>query len=801
MPFQGEANASNTLSALLAGYRPLPGVPDELLAADGTLRPVWRDLAHVIASMSPEELAARRARGDQYLRDAGVFYRKYDSRQGADRDWPLSHMPVLIDEDEWSGIALGLMQRADILERFVRDLYGDNRLVADGHLPASLVAGNPEWLRPMVGVEPRGGHFLHHIAFDIARGPEGNWWVLCDRTQAPSGAGFALENRIATTRVFTEHYSNHNVKRLAGFFRTFKESLVGMREGDDSRPAILTPGPMNETFYEHAYVARYLGFMLLEGEDLTVHGGRLMVRTIAGLKPISVLWRRLDANWSDPLELEESSHIGTPGLMGTVRNGNLTMINALGSGVLETRAFLAFLPRIAEKLTGEPLKMPSIATWWCGHESERRYVSANAERMTIGDAFSTRMVFDHADLSAVAGRLSTGSLEPVDEWIEANAGNLVGQELVDLSTTPAFGENGLEPRPMSLRVFLARTPDGWSVMPGGFARIASGSGQPALAMQEGSSTADVWVVSRSPVQPETMLSLHTSGAVTPSPGTLPSRAAENLYWLGRYVERCESATRLLRAWHVRLADMAPAKAPLLEYVRDHLEAFDIDPREDLSQGLGPIVQAATTAAGHVRDRLSADGWLALDDLQRTVNQLASQASAGEDAVHAANVLLRKISGFSGLVHENMYRFAGWRFLSIGRSIERAMVLSGLLAHLLRKDAPDGSLDLAVETADSFMTFRRRYPVSSNMAAVADLLALDPQNPRAVLYQLHEIDEHISELPGSGRHGRLSRLQRAVLDVRSNLELRTPETVDAEALALVGRKIAKLSDMLAADYFR
>jgi len=801
MSQQGKTIANDPVANLLAAYQTMEGVPDELIGPDGAIRPVWASLIDAIARMTPEEITQRKARGDQYLADAGVFYRQYGTKDAAERNWPLSHMPVLIDEEEWNRISAGLIQRVELLEQVVADLYGDNQLVADGHLPASLVANNPEWLRPLVGVKPASGHYLHFVAFDIGRGPNGEWWVIGDRTQAPSGAGFALENRIATTRVYADHYARANVFRLAGFFRAFRNALLGLRDNDASRVGILTPGPMNDTYFEHAYIARYLGFMLLEGEDLTVRNGELMVRTVAGLSPISVLWRRLDAVWADPLELDQTSRLGTAGLLGAVRSGNVTMVNALGSGVLETRALLAFLPRICRALTGQPLALPNIATWWCGQPKEREYVRENAQRMTIGNAFATSPLFDADDVSAIAGNFNRDIKQAVDTWIEEGAANLVGQEAVTLSTTPAFDGDHLVPRPMNLRVFAVRTPDGWQVMPGGFARIGPSSDSAALALQRGGSVADVWVVSKRPVPAETMLGATSGPFIRQQPGILPSRAADNLFWLGRYVERAEHTIRLLRAYHIRLAESGAESTPLLEHLAAFLKALNTDVERSLSSGIAGTLTAATSAAGHVRDRFSVDGWLALDDLAKTVAKMTQTATPGDDMARAMSILLRKLSGFSGLVHENMYRFTSWRFLSIGRALERALSLTGLLSSFADPDAPEGCLDMAIEVADSAMTHRRRYAVATNRETVVDLLALDPLNPRAILYQLNDMSNHAHFLPGAEENRQLNPLQRTLLQTHTSLELHTPESLNTAALNELGGQIASLSDNLSAAYLR
>ncbi|MDX5357354.1 MAG: circularly permuted type 2 ATP-grasp protein, partial [Rhodobacterales bacterium] len=388
------AHTDDRATDLFQSYRPLPGVPDELCDEVGRMRPGWAGLIAHMSRLDADQMAHDIARGDQYLADAGVFFRSYGDTTLSGRDWPFSPVPIILPEAEWRHISQGLIQRADLLETVMADLYGPNSLVAEGHLPASLIAQNPEWLRPLVGIKPHGGHFLHFLAFEIGRGPDGRWWVLADRTDAPSGAGFALENRVATSRVFPDLFRQTNVHRLAGFFRAFREGLDHLRDDPAARIGILTPGPLTDTYYEQAYIARYLGLSLLAGEDLIVQDGRLQVRTVQGPVPVEVLWRRMDSSWTDPLELNEQSQIGTPGLVSAIRQGQVTMVNALGAGVLETQALMAFLPAISRRLTGQPLTLPNVATWWCGQPDELAHVRAHADRMMIGPALSTRMPFE-----------------------------------------------------------------------------------------------------------------------------------------------------------------------------------------------------------------------------------------------------------------------------------------------------------------------------------------------------------------------------------------------------------------------
>jgi uncharacterized circularly permuted ATP-grasp superfamily protein/uncharacterized alpha-E superfamily protein len=786
----------------LLGYGALPGAADEMLDAAGRVKPVWRNLISHLSRMSEGDLQERFARANRYLRDAGVFYRTYSSHGNGgsgERSWPLSHIPLLINEQEWETVSRGLRQRADLLEALLADIYGDNDLVQEGVLPPQLVAGNPEFLRPLVGVKPVGGHYLHFCSFEIGRGPNGNWWVLADRTQAPSGAGFALENRVATTRAFSDIYGETSVHRLASFFGAFRDALQAHKQYPEDLIAVLSPGPANETYFEHAYIARYLGFMLLEGEDLAVVNNRVMVRTVAGLKPVGVLWRRLDASYADPLELDQTSHIGTPGMVQALRSGSLTLVNALGSGILETRAMLAFMPTICRRLRGEDLLLPSIATWWCGQKQDRDHVATHIERMVIGPAYSRLPFFDDNGRSVLGASLDKTARETAGDWLSREGSGLVGQEAVTLSTTPVWVDGKLTPRPMSLRVFAARTETGWEIMPGGFARIGSGDDVAAIAMQSGGAAADVWIVSDKPVTKSTLLPPEESFTRN-MPGSLPSRAADNLYWLGRYIERAEGALRILRAWHLRYAEAANPDAPLLADVARYLTSIDMDMTRAVPAPLLANINSAIYSASNIRDRFSPDGWLALTDLAKTAKRFHEAAQPGDDAAHAMTVLLRKLAGFAGLVHENMYRFTGWRFLSIGRTLERGLHMTRLLAHMSGPDAPDGALDMLLEIADSVMTHRRRYSVNTARLTVADLLALDPMNPRSILFQLNEIRTEVERLPNAFVNGQMSPFYRETMRLQSSLAVMTPDMMNEEVYRRLERELKYLSDLLGQTYF-
>ncbi len=784
---------------LLAGYRPIAGIHDEMLAPDGTPRPLWTGLIDALDAMAPRARFERFARSDQYLRDAGVYYRVYEKDGPSEREWPLAHVPLLIDGDEWAGVTAGLVERADLMEQIVADIYGPNRLVADGLLPPSLIAGNPEFLRPMVGATPRGGHFLHFVSFELGRGPDGRWWVLGDRTQAPSGAGFALENRVAVTRAIADLAADMKVHRLAGFFRQFRDQLLALADEAGGRAAILTPGPLNETYFEHAWMARYLGISLLEGQDLRVSEGQVMVRTVSGLKPVGVLWRRFDAAFMDPLELRGDSWIGTPGIAEALRGGAMAMVNALGTGIVETRALLAFMPRIARALNGADLKLPSVATWWCGQPSAMRHVVDNLDRMVVGPALSTRLPFEDVEATVAGATLDEDARRSMVERLERDGGSFAAQENVTLSTTPVYANGRLEPRPVALRAFAARTRDGWIVMPGGFARVGRRLDPAAIGMQRGGQAADVWIVSSTPVPSETLLAADGAARDRNRTGDLPSRAAENLMWLGRYAERLEGSVRILRSYHARVAEALDADAPLLTVVRDYLDFLGIDAGCAVSDGLLRSVDNATGSAGQIRDRFSPDGWMALNDLSKTLHRFANKIEAGDDAARAMTVILRKLAGFSGLVHENMYRFTGWRFLEIGRRIERGIHMARIAGALAAADSPEGGLEMLLEIGDSVLTYRRQYTVSASRHQVVDLLALDTRNPRSILFQLDRLKEEIDLLPAAPG-GHLSPAAKEVLNLHTRLSVTDARDMDTAHFDEIVVGLGRLSDVLSRSYF-
>src|SRR6202161_2658222 len=527
------------------GYSRLPGIPDEYIAGDGAPREVWTRFFEAFAELTPGDIERRFGSADRHLREAGVTYRA--PGETADRMWALSHLPLLIDDAEWRKFSPGILQRAELLELVLSDVYGEGRLVAEGAIPAAAIAGSTEYLRAVCGIKPPGGRYLTLYAADVGRGPDGQWWVLGDRTQAPSGAGYALENRRVLPRAFASLYKSMNVERVAPFFEAFRDSLRASADRDEPRIGLLTPGQFSETYFEHATLARYLGFLLVEGDDLAVSGDRIHIRTVAGLKRLDVLLRRVDSNSLDPLELDASSQLGVPGLIDVIRKNGVVVANMPGSGVMESRALLGFLPGLCRRFFGEDLKMPNIATWWCGQKDARKEVLSRLDEVAIEGAYGSGVPGFPGNGPVLAGTLPADERERLKTAIEHRGIDYVGQELVRLSTTPVWDNGRITPRPFVLRVFAAATPDGWTIMPSGFCRIAEQLDARAVSMGDGARAADVWVSSDRAVPTHTLLRATDTVRIRRIAGVLPSRAADNLFWLGRYLERAEATLRLVRA--------------------------------------------------------------------------------------------------------------------------------------------------------------------------------------------------------------------------------------------------------------
>jgi len=756
-------------------YHALADAWDEMWDAEAGVRPHWRELVTGLSTLSARDWSARNQRIKRLLRENGVTYHVYDDPRGYTRTWELDPVPLVLDAGEWAAIEAGLEQRARLLDRVLRDLYGPQHLLRRGLLPPELVLGHAGFLRPLLGALPAHRRRLIFYAADLARGPDGRLWVLADRTQSPSGAGYALENRSVMARTFPELLESNRVVRLNAWLDAVQASLNSLAEAAREIPqvVVLTPGPANETYFEHAYLAARLGYSLAQGDDLTVKDGRVWLKSVQGLKPVDVILRRVDEDWCDPLELRADSRLGTAGLVEAVRRGQVALANPLGSGLLENPALMPFLPALAEALLGEDLLLPTAATWWCGQDKEREHVLANLSRLVlkpINRGVASETVF--------GGDLDRKQLAAWKDRIRARPHLYVGQQPLVLSTVPALHGGRLTPHRASLRTFLVARADadGYAALPGGLTRCASGG---KLSGQRGALNKDTWIAPARLPQKGPSPTPHRRES-----GLLTSRAADNLFWAGRYLERAEAVARLLRAvldglWE---EETTPGLGPVLEALmglmgyppgecgcaeRPDLAACvrELTTRPDQPGNLAHSVRALLACAYGTREYWSVAIWRLLDRVERDWGPRAagrSRSGAGRERTDLwLGRLIDALAGLAGLASETLSREAAFRFFDLGRRIERGQTLALLLARTLESrlagEAERESLSLALQSADSLVTFRRRYRSEPFLAGVLDLLLWDTDSPRSLIYQLRTARRHLQELTASGQRGRAERL--------------------------------------------
>jgi uncharacterized circularly permuted ATP-grasp superfamily protein/uncharacterized alpha-E superfamily protein len=712
------------------------------LDGDGRIRDHWQALVEGV--FEDDARAARRA--TEFTRrmivENGVTYNVYADSQGRDRPWILDPLPYLVSAAEWQGIEAGVAQRARLLNAVLGDLYGRQQLLSQGGLPPEIPFGHPNFLWPCLGLRPPGDRWLSIYAADLARSADGRWWVLADRTQAPSGPGYALENRQIVRRAFPELTQSMDVRPLGAFFAALREELL-RGAGEEPLAVVLSAGSFNETYFEHAYLARQLGFPLVEGHDLTVRGESVFLKTLAGLKPVHAILRRLDDDFCDPVELRVDSALGVPGLLRAIRKGNVTIANALGTGVLESAAWLGFLPAVAQQLIGERLTLPSVATWWCGEPPAFDAVVRNLGRLVI------KPTFPNQRQGSLFGRnLGAEEREALIARMRARPHAFVAQEHLTFSQAPVWytkNSDGFSPRALGIRVYAIATPQGYKVMPGGLARFASDAHAEIVSMQRGGGSKDIWVLSDSEeATEEATAPLARTDRAQIKAQDLPSTLVENLFWMGRYAERCDTKTRLLRAT-LGLRHNLPFWSQAMDICK-HFGAssvFDVEKRFTLS---GDIARLSECAA-QVRGSLSGENWRAMTVLTRDFRRAEAARS---DARETLDRLLLSLVALAGFAVDDMTQDDGWRLMMIGRRLERLLFLSDVIARRLKAPSTPlrQELEWLLEIGDSAITYRTRYRAPPVWDTTVDLLVYDEKNPRALAFQWRAINTLLIEVAES-----------------------------------------------------
>ncbi len=805
------ANLSNSASDLLAGYKPPKGSYDELLDSNGRPREHWKRILNDLAGLAPQQrVSATRAAAMLQLEHEVA----YITDGAAPRTWHLDTLPLIIAPQDWAKLSSGLTQRAELLNALLADIYGEQSLLKNGQLPAPLVFANPDFIPLCHGHQRRDRFLLQFLAFDVARAPDGSWWVLSQRTEAPAGIGYALEHRLITSRALPNQFNAHNLHRLAGFFRAIAEHFAQI--GDQNRSVVLTGGPDQPDYFEHALIGRYLGYPVVESADLTVRDHRVFLKTLEGLERVDLIIRRIASETCDPLELRSAPRRGIAGLLHAARTASVVIANAIGSGVVESDALLSFMPGLCQQLLGQPLELPSIASWWCGQPGERAYVEANLDKLSLRRAFRHRGMLTAGARELQQSDPGLEAREDIEAKLRLRPYDYVGLERMKLSTVPCLDDNGqLTPAPMVMRVYVAATEDGYLVMPGGLVKISAEDVGRDVPVSK-----DVWVLADRQIPHDTLIRPLRAATLKRSDRDLPSKTADDLFWLGRYFERADGGVRLYRNLFLNLAgETTLGNVPVALSILTGLlvsqgrltaargrravasgnravehEIWNILFDPDSPDSLGQVLGNVRRTADQVRERLSQDTWRIIDRMT-SVPRLRWRTHSVSDAVNTLNDLIEGQSAVNGLIHENMTRGYGWRLLDMGRRIERAKYIIKVMRELMARTDRDvpGVLGLQLELSDSLITYRSRYQTEPQLPAVLDLVLADDSNPRSLIFQLAEMTGHMQVMPLEDLDGHLSEGQKLLVGMNTDILL-----ADVDKLAATvsrGGKRTHLSRLL------
>jgi uncharacterized circularly permuted ATP-grasp superfamily protein/uncharacterized alpha-E superfamily protein len=820
---------------LFRDYELAPGSYDEVFSAPGVLRPEWKVFLKAARGTPRAEFSRRWQQAQRLLRQNSLAYLDPNNPAARYRPWELDGLPLIIGDAQWRAVEAALEQRARLLDLVLRDLFGPQRLIRDGILPPEAIFKHPGFRLPFCrGPEEPDSRMLHFYAADLARRPDGRWWVLADRTESASGLGFALENRIALSGMLPEVFRQCRVERLAPYFIAVKEQLARMnpRPDNESRIVLLSEAAGSTNYFEDAFVARYLGFGLAEAGDLAVRRNRLHVKSLAGLSPVDVIWRRPNSDQLDPLEFSDTGAHGTAGLLQAARSGNLAIANAAGSGLVESPIFRTFLPRLAEALLGERLAMPSVATWWCGEPDACEFVLKRLDELIVMPVYRLR-----GERERQLREMSEMKPDEVAARIKANPANYVAQEQVVRSGAPSWSGDELQPSYIALRAFAVSKNDSYTVMPGGLTRVSTSLGPLELSLLDGERSKDAWVLSDAPVKHVSLLHAGDDDLLPRRGGVdLSSRSAEHFFWLGRQSVRAESLAKLVRSAARRLTTEAQvdriSELPhllrllaeqgqiepgyVVEEIRPQLPALEKQlPASAFDEGPPGALRATVTSlvasAATVRDLMSLDSW-------RIIRQMNDEFRPARgrpgflDLLEKLDVLLLRLSAYAGEIAESMTRTYTWQFLDLGRRIERALQESQLLRGMLALGGTEPeALETLMEILDSVMTYRSRYGSRIQLGVVLDLMICDETNPRSIAYQLVECAEHVGRLP-NGAPGHSGEIDHGIAgellqSIRKTDIIRAAHEFEAgnrqrltALLANIEISLPKLSDVISHRYF-
>lgn len=776
---------------------------DELYTAHNGVKPYWRKLFEGFDRLGINGLTARQKDIDWLLSENGVTYNVYNDPQGMNRPWNLNVVPFLVHQNEWQTVETGLKQRAELLNQVLKDVYGERNLIKNGIIPHEVIYGHRGFLRQCAGIEYTTEKFLSIYAADLSRGTDGRLWVVNDRTEAPSGMGYALENRSTTSRILPEMYTRMNVKRLGGFFQEFNQMLLDASplKKEDPNIVILTPGSHNETYFEHAYLASFLGYPLVQGNDLVVRDGFLWMKSLQGLMQVDVVLRRVDDVFSDPLELREDSHLGVAGLLDVVRRKNVSIINPIGSAVMENPGLIPFMPSIAKYLLGEDLILPQIASWWCGQEKERNYVLQNLSNLVVKRIDRTNRE------SIYFGEFMTSEeLNHLTNDIKRRPYRFVAQERISFSTAPNLIKDALEPRNLVARAFCIASNQNYSVMPGGLVRVAPDRKTVRVSNQRGGTSKDLWVLQDKAVKDDKNRHWQKKSSVAISGlNDLPSLTAENLFWAGRYVGRTLVNARFIRMVIRQMAmvqnrDEKPDSVKLqtlfkavthltgtypgftdktkegkLAMDNPYQEMLSVILEADRVGSLSHTMNMFSNSYYSIRNLWSSDMWRVFENIQHLWQNFQNGKDFSINRIEKVlNQLITRLIAFMGLIEESIMVQQGLLLYFIGLQLEQSMLTITKCRSLLTvkhdEQVEYDLLEYLLTSHESLNIYRYSYRSFIQLEPVLDLVVLDLEYPRSLTFMINRLQKDIARLPHSKKDNHLTNHQKYVLDAFSKLRL-------------------------------
>lgn len=835
-----DSTLQNTSTKIFtSGYLTDQKVIDECFGQDEQPKQYWKQLLSNIDALGVAQLKTRQAELLKQLQENGVTYNSYGDSNGLNRPWLLDAIPMMVSSQEWQGIEQGMKQRAYVLNKILDDLYGERLLLKNGIIPPELIYAHPGFLRPCDQIKLPSNHQLPIYSADLSRGPDGKIWVIKDRAQAPSGMGYALENRSALSRIVPELFRQHQIAKLGSFFSSMMQTLIQIAPQGKENPRIvlLTPGPNNETYFEHAFLASYLGLTLVQGQDLIMRDSFVWIKTVEGLEKVDVILRRVDDTFCDPLELREDSQLGIPGLLQAVRKGNVAVANPLGSSILENTGLMAFMQNAFKFFLNEDPLLPMIATWWCGQKKEMDYVIDNLDTLVI------KSIERMSSFKTVMGRsLSKAQKDELIRKIKFEPFKYVGQEEVAFSTSPVFTKEKLEPRFTVLRTYLVANKENYEMMHGGLTRCSPAKGSFLVSNQDGGISKDTWV--ESVPEKNNSFSLVQRAPDMNRKAVLPSRAAENLFWVGRYTQRVIRSARFIRIvlrilteknYANQVNDAAYIKILLetVTHLTDTHPGFIENKKGELENPLKEIHQLICNpervgsilftlnnllkAMYAARDRWTMDSWRIIDEIENVRRRMGA---VEPDGIRYIFSLIYQLKGgllsFSEMTRQSMYRSDGRTMYRMGQLIEEILMELGQYQPILSYEYDESTefqlLEALLMSNQNLSSYRSVYRTLLSVSPAVDLLFLNGQNPTSIISQLEGLLKYSKALAQKGGTHADNEISLLVFECYSQVRLMNidqlmeadPETHHRKAFdefcGSLQSKILLLSSKLSANYF-